>query len=77
MPIRSATYDSGDICVCFSAPAETVDYGPGLLPDLEEIDMTALSIDSLCILGEDLQVESLPGRLQAAIRNLAKELEFQ
>lgn len=77
MPIRSAVYDSGDISVCFSAPAEPVDYGPGLHSGLEEIDMTALSVDSLCILGEDLQVESLPGQLQAAIRNLAKELEFE
>lgn len=71
----SATYDSGDICVCFSAPAEPLDYGIGPTHQVE-LDFLNLEIDSLTILGETVDFDSLPRNLRAAIRDLARDLEF-
>ncbi len=71
-----ARYDSGDIIAHFVAEGEVTDYGVPGSPRFDVVDESTVEVTSLCILGIDVDMESLPAGLHDAILALADNWEF-
>ena len=72
----TATYRGNEMTATFSAELERWDYGVRGSPSFYDVRPGSIKLESLEILGLDIKLESLPENLQAAILELADELEF-
>jgi hypothetical protein len=73
----TATYDSGDIEVVFTAETERCDYGVPNSPVWDEVKDDTIEIKFLTILGVDVDPRLLPKDLLAAIHALSDGVEFE
>ena len=73
----TATYDSGDIEVVFTAETERCDYGVPNSPVWDEVNPDTIEIMYLAILGVDVDPRQLPKDLLEAIHALSDEVEFE
>lgn len=72
-----ADYPGEDIEVRFSAQTEKADYGVPNSPVWHEVDPDTIKIESLTILGVDVDPKDLPFVLQNAIIELSNDLDFE
>ncbi len=74
----TATYDSGDIEVVFTAETERCDYGVLNSPVWDEVKDDTIEIMYLTILGVEVEdPRELPKDLLDAIDCLSAEVEFE
>ena len=73
----TATYDSGDIEVVFTAETERCDYGVPNSPVWDEVNPDTIEIKFLTILGVEVDPRQLPKDLLDAIYALNSEVEFE
>lgn len=74
---HSANYRGGEISAFFTAEATLNDYGVWGSPRWWEVDERTVEINSLEILGVDVDPSQLPPSLQTAILDLADECDFE
>lgn len=72
--MASATYQSEDIEVSFSAQTERSDYGVSGSPKWDEI--TDVTIEAVKICGVEVALRDLPMPLRNALHDLSEGLEF-
>jgi len=72
-----ADFPGEHIEVRFSAQTEKADYGVPGSPVWHEVDPDTIKIESLTILGVDVDPTSLPAVLQNAIIELSEDLDFE
>lgn len=72
-----AHFDGEHIDVRFSAETEKADYGVPGSPVWHEVDPDTVKIQSLEILGIDVDPSDLPFVLQNAIIELSNDLDFE
>ena len=74
----TATYNVEELNVTFVASTERFDYGvEGSVPVWEEINPDSIEIETLDILGIEVNPDILPQELQRAIHALSGEVEFE
>ncbi len=73
----TATYDSGDLKVAFSAEIERSDYGVKGSPVWSEVLPETITVETLEICGVSIDIKVLPKLAQDAIRALASEINFE
>ncbi len=73
----TATYDSGDLKVGFSAETERSDYGVKGSPVWDEVLPETITVDTLEIGGASIDIRVIPKPAQDAIRALASEIDFE
>ena len=74
----TATYSGEELSVTFVASTERFDYGvEGSVPVWEEINPDSIEIETLDILGIEVNPDILPQELQRAIHALSGEVEFE
>jgi hypothetical protein len=73
----TATYDSGDIEVVFTAETERSDYGVPNSPVWDEVNVDTIEIMYLTILGVEVDPRQLPKDLLDAIDCLSAEVGFE
>jgi len=73
--MATATYDSGDVRIVYSANLYLNDYGVSGSPtwyEVEDIDVVSVEI-----FGIEVEISKLPLDLQSAIMDLADEVDFE
>lgn len=75
MATGTATHNGEELTVSFSATGQSADYGVDGSPTWIEWD--DIEIEELTILGCQIDPDTLPDELVAAIRELARDLEFE
>jgi len=74
---RTAKYASDDIEIDYTAETETDDYGVPGSPTWEVVKDSTIDVQSITILGVDVNVMSLPKDLRDAIHSMCDGLEFE
>ena len=72
-----AIYSTDDVEITFTAELSPWDYGVPESPTYYEVDDDTISVHSIEMFGCDVTYEKLPKDLQAAILDIADELEFE
>tara|TARA_R110000868_G_scaffold118_3_gene1209 strand:- start:159 stop:392 length:234 start_codon:yes stop_codon:yes gene_type:complete len=75
--VVSATYDSGEIEVAFTAQTAKCDYGVERSPVWDEVQPETVEITYVKILGVVVEPHKLPNDLRTAVHALAEEVEFE
>jgi hypothetical protein len=70
-------YNGEEITARFSALTEPSDYGVPGSPSWDEVVYTSVRIESLEMLGREINVDDLPKQLRSAVMDLSDEVEFE
>jgi hypothetical protein len=74
---QTATYNGEEMTIKFTAETERCDYGVDRSPVWDEIKPETVEIESLEILGVEVDPAKLPPDLVEAIRALSAEITFE
>ena len=74
---RTAKYASDDIEIDYTAETDIEDYGVPGSPTWEVVKDSTIDVQSITILGVDVNVMSLPKDLRDAIHSMCDGLEFE
>lgn len=70
----TATYDSHDLVIEYTARGEATDYG---VRDSGFVDVVDIALHTVCIAGVDVEPSELPKALVGALIDLANEVDFE